>query len=143
MLDHTAGEHLGRVVAGGTLPVAPRQAEHEAALGVTHPHGTAGVGVLGGDEHVVGVAVGVVDGQHPRATLGVAALGHLEQVTGGEEPAIGHQPLVHRTQLVDAQLGIGDEPGRVAFAFAGGQHQLAEHLLEGLVAQGDAVEQLG
>lgn len=37
--------------------------------------------------------------------------------------------------------GEGRRPSR--WALAGGQHQLAQHLLEGLVAQGEAVEQLG
>ena len=74
---------------------------------------------------------------------GVAALGHLEQVAGGEEPGVGHQPLVHRTQLVDAQLRIGDVASRVALLLAGGQHQLGQHLLERLVAQLHLVEVAG
>ncbi len=74
---------------------------------------------------------------------GVAALGHLEQVAGGEEPGVGHEPLVHRTQLVDAQLRIGDVAGRVALQLAGGQHQLGQHLLERLVAQLHLVEVAG
>ena len=71
------------------------------------------------------------------------ALGHLEQVAGGEEPGVGHEPLVHRTQLVDAQLRIGDVAGRVALLLAGRQHQLGQHLLKRLVAQLHLVEVAG
>ena len=59
---------------------------------------------------------------------------------------LGIHPIkvrVHRTQLVDAQLRIGDVAGRVALLFAGGQHQLGQHLLERLVAQLHLVEVAG
>ena len=40
---------------------------------------------------------------------GVAVLGDLVEVLLGEEAGVGHQALVHRAELVDAELGVGDE----------------------------------
>ena len=48
-------------------------------------------------------------GHHPGALLGVAVLGHLVEVGLGEEAGVGHQALVDRAELVDAELGVGDE----------------------------------
>ena len=50
-----------------------------------------------------------VDGHHPGALLGVAVLRHLVEVGLGEEARVRHQALVDRAELVDAELGVGDE----------------------------------
>ena len=40
---------------------------------------------------------------------GVAVLGDFVEVLVGEEAGVAHQPLIHRTELVDAQLRVRDE----------------------------------
>ena len=86
--------------------------------------------------------VGPVDGDDPGALAGVATLGDLVQVGLGEEAGVGHQALVHRAELVDAELGVGDEAA-VPAALLLAQQQVAEHLLERGVAEPDVVDEPG
>ena len=78
-------------------------------------------------------------GHHPRALLGVAVLGHLVEVGLGEEAGVGHQALVDRAELVDAELGVGDEAAVAALLLLA-QQQVAQHPLQGGVAEPDLVD---
>ena len=102
----------------------------------------AGGLVLDADEVLLGDAAGPVDGDDP-GTLGrVAVLGDLVQVGLGEEAGVGHQALVDRAELVDAELGVGDEAAVLAPGLLAEQ-QVAEHLLEGGVTEAGLVDQRG
>ena len=91
---------------------------------------------------VCGDVVGPLDRDHP-GTLGrVAALGHLVQVGLGEETGVGHQALVHRAELVDAELGVGDEAPVLAPRLLA-QQQVAEHPLNGGVPEAGLVDEGG
>ena len=80
-----------------------------------------------------------VDRDHPGALLGVAVLGHLVEVGLGEEAGVGHQALVDRAELVDAELGVGDEAAVPALVLLA-QQQVPQDLLEGGVAEADLVD---
>ena len=96
--------------------------------------------VFEADEVSLGDAVGPVDGDDP-GTLGrIAVLGHLVQVGLGEEARVGHQALVDRAELVDAELGVGDEAAVLAAGLLAEQ-QVAQDLLEGGVAEADLVDE--
>ena len=129
----------GRVVGGAGLPVAAGQPVDERPGAVPDPlAGREPVLVLLHDEHVVGVERDLGGGDHPGAAGRVALLGDLVQFLGGDEPGVGHQPLVDRAELVDAELGVGDEPAALVLALppaALGEHQPAQHLVQGLVPQ--------
>ncbi|GAM51428.1 hypothetical protein NS07_v2contig00257-0002 [Nocardia seriolae] len=104
-----------------------------------------GVGVFGADEVGFGEVVGAVGGDDPGALLRVAVLGDLEKVFLGEESGVGHQALVDRAQLVDAEFGVGDEAAvgsLAALAFLGEQ-QVLQHVLDLLVAEADLVDEMG
>jgi len=76
---------------------------------VLYPLGQAGLQVRAGDEALLRVLVGQPRRHHPDAVVLLAGAGHLVEVLGGEEPGVGHEPFVHRAELVDAELRIGDE----------------------------------
>ena len=112
-----AGQGLRRVVGGAGLPVPAGQPVDERAGAVADPlAGREPVLVLLHDEHVVGVAGDLGRGDHPGAAGRVALLGDLVEFLGGDEPGVGHQPLVDRAELVDAELGVGDEPAALVLA---------------------------
>ena len=144
-LDGDRGQRLGRVVGGAGLPVPAGQAVDERAGPVPDPlPGLEAVLVLDLDEHVVGVVGDLGGGDHPRAAGRVAAsFGDLVQFLVGDEAGVGHQALVDRAELADAELGVGDEPAALgpapasaaAGALALGQHEAAEHLVERAVAE--------
>ena len=81
--------------------------------------------------------------------MGLAGRLHLVEVLFGEEAAVGEQRLVHRAQLVDAELGVGDAPAPCACAAsplaaagsgAAEGHQ-PQHPLQHVVAQLHLVQQ--
>ena len=129
----------GRVVGGAGLPVPAGQPVDERPGAVPDPlAGREPVLVLLLDEHVVGVDGDLGRGDHPGAAGRVALLGDLVQFLGGDEPGVGHQALVDRAELVDAELGVGDEPAALVLALppaALGEHQPAQHLVQRLVPQ--------
>ena len=73
---------------------------------------------------------------------GVAVLGDLVQVGLGEEAGVGHQALVHRAELVDAELGVGDEAAVLAPGLLAEQ-QVAQHPLQRRVPEAGLVDQRG
>ena len=98
--------------------------------------------VLDADEVALGDAVGPLDRDDPGPLRRVAVLGHLVQVGLGEEAGVGHQALVDRAELVDAELGVGDEAAVLAPGLLAEQ-QVAQHLLERRVPEADLVDQRG
>ena len=139
MPDGELGEDLGRVVARRPLAVAAGEAEDEVALLVAHALGRA-VEPLLGEEDVVGELVGAIDRNHPRAVVGVAVLVDLEERLGREEPAVRHQALVDRPELVDAERRVRDGlpalPGLLAR-----EAEVRDDLLEHLVGQMRAIDE--
>ena len=87
--------------------------------------------------------IGAGNRNHPRPLLRVAVLRDLIEVFLGEESGVGHQALVHRAELVDAEFRVGDEAAVSALASPGllGQQQMFEHMLGGLVAETDLVDE--
>ena len=142
LADGEPGEDLGGVVGGRLLALAAGEPEHERAGLVDDRLRLAGEPVLGHDEVVAADAVGAVGGHDPRALARVAGLGDLVQVGLGEEAGIGHEPLVDGAELVDAELGVGDEPA-VAAAGLLAQQQVGEDLLQGRVAELHVVDMGG
>jgi hypothetical protein len=67
--------------------------------------------------------LGAAHRHHPRTLLRITVLGHLVQVFFGEEAGVTHQALIHRTQLVDTQLRVGDEAALGAAAAPDGYAQ--------------------
>ena len=102
----------------------------------------AGHLVLDADEVVLGDAVGPLDRDDPGPLGRVAVLGHLVQVGLGEEARVGHQALVHRAELVDAELGVGDEAAVLAPGLLAEQ-QVAQHPLQRRVPEAGLVDQRG
>ena len=83
-----------------------------------------------------------VDRDDPGPLGRVAVLGHLVQVGLGEEARVGHQALVHRAELVDAEFGVGDEAAVLAPGLLAEQ-QVAQHPLERRVPESGLVDQRG
>ena len=143
-LDGDRGQRLGGVVGGAGLPVPAGEAVDERAGPVPHAlPGLEAVLVLDLDEHVVGVVGDLGGGDHPRPAGRVAVLRDLVQLLVGDEAGVGHQALVDRAELADAELGVGDEPAALgpapapapAGAAALGEHEAAEHPVERAVAE--------
>ena len=141
MLHHRASQHLGRVVRGAALPVTPRQAVDERARRVHDETLLTGQRVLP-PHHVLLVVLAQLLALHqPRALGRITVLGELHQLPTGDETAVGHQPLVHRTELVDAQLRIRHVAGLAALAFRWlRQQQQRQHPLQDRVAQVHVVD---
>ena len=139
LTDGEPGQYLRGVVRRRLLPLPPGQPEDERALSVQHgsPLPRDRVGDL--DEVRGADALGPLHRDDPGALRRVAVLGHLVEVGLGEEPGVGHQALVHRTELVDAELGVGDESAIPADGFLG-QQQMAEDLLHRGVTETDRVD---
>ena len=89
---------------------------------------------LGGGDEVAGIQL---------VELAVG-LFHLVQIFTGKEAAVGEQRLVHGTQLVDAQLAVGDATTttEAPFARTAEGHGLND-LLQGFVTKHHAVEMAG
>ena len=105
-----AGEHFGGVVRRRLLPFAAREAVDERALRVQDlpcPHRWSRPGR--GRSPSARCRRGPLNRHHPGPLGGVTVLGHLVQIGLGEEAGVGHQALVDRAELVDAELGVGDE----------------------------------
>jgi hypothetical protein len=121
VLNDAAGEDLRGVVAGAALAVATREPVDEAAAAVADALLEAGKRLGAGDEHFLGVVAGPVDGEHPsalvRVGLAVLGFGHFVDVLVGEKSAVGHETLVDGAELVDPELGVGDEPAASAMRF--------------------------
>ncbi|MPM78010.1 hypothetical protein SDC9_125020 [bioreactor metagenome] len=132
--DDEPGDHLGGVVRRGLLALPAGQPEDERAAGVHHRLGLAGDRIGRRDEVGLGDVMGALDRHHPRALLRIAVLRHLVQIVLGEEAGVGHLPLVDRAQLVDAEIDVRDETAVLALLLLA-QQQVAQHLLEGLVAE--------
>ena len=126
------GQHLGRVVAGRLLPVAPRQTEDERAARVIH---LLAVVVAADLLVVVPAELPLGDEVAPRLGVVHVPLGlDLDQVLLGEEAGVAEQCLVDGAELIDAELRVRD-PAAAALAAALGQREQLEDLLQDLVAQ--------
>ena len=110
VLDDAAGQRFGGVVAGRLLPVPPGEPVDEASLRVDAellpPVVVQVVHPLG-----LGVLVEVAGRDEPRVLQVVRVvlrLLDLVQVLLREEPPVGKERLIHRAELVDAELRVGD-----------------------------------
>ena len=104
VLHQGAGQGFRRVVAGGFLPVAPRQAVDEGSLGMDAQLAQALlVPVMHPLLVLVLVQVALRDEEGAgQVVLGFAGLLQLVQVLLREEAAVGEQRFIDRAKLVDA-----------------------------------------
>ncbi len=144
MLHHRAGQHLRRVVRGAALPIAARKAVDERAHRVHDETLLTGQRVLP-PHHVLLVVLAQLLALHqPRALGRITVLGELHQLPTGDETAVGHQPLVHRAELVDAQLRVRHVTRLAALALRRlRQQQQRQHPLQHRVAQIHVVDVVG
>ena len=144
VLHGAAGQAFVRVVGGQLFPVAPGEAiDVLAPVVLEQPPGFAGMGRLVHPflfpvarqfllRHEVGVDQRIV-------VLGGGL--HFVEVGLGEEAGIGQQVFVDPTELVDAELGVGNAPGApVPPPALPPQRQPLDHLLQDLVAEPHGVE---
>ena len=138
VLHQALHQGLGRVVGGALLPLPAREPVDEGSLFVTLE---ASVGVFylffvlvipqgeAGDEVGHGEVVG-----------GVALFADFKELLPGEEARIGEKALVDCAKLAYAEPGVGYPPGPAA-AGGPGEGEEADHLLQGAVAEADALQE--
>ena len=129
----TLGQHFGGVVGGRALPLAPSQAVNKGALGV-HPQVIPVLARLVAHALVLAVLLQGLSAHevaHVQLVEAIPGALDLVQVLGGDKAAVRKQSLVHRPQLVDAQVGVGYSaaPPLLAGAGTGQAHQVhdAQH----------------
>ena len=142
LLHRETRQHLRGVEGGRALPVPAREPVDELALLIGDVAALTRHPILHRHEVLFLQALHDVLGHHPRALRGVPARRHLPQALGGEGTRVAHQPLVDGTQLVDAQLHIGDE-ATAALAVLLSQQQVAQHPQQRPVAQTHLVNEGG
>lgn len=142
LLNRRPGQGLRCVVRGTGLPVPAGQPVHVRTDLVHHRVGQARLrvdGVLLDEDAVarrvrVQPAADLVGRDQPGPALRVATLGDLVHRLLGDETGVRHQALVHRAEVVDAEIGVADKPAP-ALALALDQGQVAQNLVQHLVAQ--------
>ncbi len=142
LLDGGLGQRLGRVVRRAGLPVAAREPVDVRAHRVRRGLLLAGLLVdrpLHEDAVARRVRVAprgdLAARDQPGPGLRVTALGDLVLHLVHDEPGVGHQALVHGAKVVDAQVGVGNEAAPAVSALALDQGEVAQHLVQHVVAQ--------